>query len=408
MNAVTWPSRFGERSEMTRKECLAGIVVAGLATVLIPVSGWTAECPVDQIISDTRAHHARSGKPQSEEFYQNMATNYRHQCDVARKNLEDWRPKRDEVRAGKRDQRDSYVILQTIWNNYEVLRTTDSLDAAEVKRDLDAILSKKPHLADLGPNEFRLSESINAGKARETAVRQRRERARQWKPEDREPKGFHAFGNQIAVQYQFRIEFFEAPSYLEFFEDSDSSWKKRDKRTGAVSPVEVPQQNPRKVLTFKNSFEVLPREWRTNPGPRVLVCTQYRSFFAPTTKGERDMVQALGEGSALPWKNEQGDKDQFCGIVDLAGNVVFEFPDAHNPPARILKPLAMLDSGKRAAVLVGREIREPGVDTSEVRGAGQFYELLIWTYPNQFRKVQLKEKNLGRHALYQRFVENKL
>lgn len=120
------------------------------------------------------------------------------------------------------------------------------------------------------------------------------------------------------------------------------------------------------------------------------------------------MVQELGDESGIPWKNERGDKEHFCGVLDLAGNVIFEFPDAHNPPARVLKPLAMVDNGKRAAVLVGREIREAGVDTNEVRGVGQFYEVLIWTYPNQYRKVQLKEKNLGRHALHQRFVENKL
>lgn len=384
------------------------LMSAALATPLMPLLGWAVECPVDQIISETRAYHARSGKSQSEEFYQSMATNYRSQCDVARKKLEDWRPKREEVRAGRRDERDSYVILQTIWNNYEVLRTTDTLDAAEVKRELNAILAKKPHLADLGPSEFRLSESINAGKARDAAVRQRKERARQWKPEDREPKGFHAFGNQIAVQYQFRIEFFEVPAHFELFEDSDSSWKKRDKRTGEVISAESPRQNPRKVITFKNSFEVLPRDWRSAPGPRLLVCTQYRSFFAPTTKEERDMVRALGEGHALPWQNRSGEKDHFCGVIDLAGNVVFEFPDAHNPPARLLKPLAMVDNGRRAAVLVGREIREAGVDSDEIRGAGRFYEVLIWTYPNQFRKAKLKENNLGDHVWYQRFVEDKL
>ena len=231
--------------------------------------------------------------------------------------------------------------------------------------------------------------------------------ATSWAPTDNDAKGFHAAKNLVAVNYQFRIEFFQFPKSTEFFIAPDSSWKMKDLKTGKVSQASVPHSKPVKVLTFKNHISVFPRNWLKYKGDNLLVCTNLNSTYAPSTAKEREKVRSLGHTYGMPWKNAKGEIEKFCGIVDLKGNQLFQFPVKEHEPDVLIQPLDIIGDGKRAAILLGRERTEEGEDVESVRFVGDFYEAVIWDYPKSIRRVPLKP-GFPDHVWYQKFVNGEL
>lgn len=311
-----------------------------------------------------------------------------------------------EYEAGKRDDRDGYIILNQLWFNYQAQQKTTAPEFQVVAKKRAELLQRRADLGNL--QDFRLSDKIRHDKRRKDDDANRLARLRAWVPKDAEPKGFFAQGNRAAVKYQYRIEFFELPSHLSFFQDNDSSWKTKDSRTPSASPVptEIPRNNPVKVLSFRNNIVVYPRNTLKNPAVRLLACTRHSSYYSPSTTEERAAVRAKGYKHGLPWKNEAGTREDFCGVVDLSGGIIFEFSQV---PGKLLLPVEITDNGTRAAVLIGKEIKEQSFeDGREIRGVGQFSEMLIWEYPNTLKRVRLKEKNAPDHVWYQRFIKREL
>lgn len=151
-------------------------------------------------------------------------------------------------------------------------------------------------------------------------------------------------GSVIAL-FKDRIEFIPLPSGTSF--DPGSGFLKRNSQT--LRPIHL---EPAKIMAFDYSFDV------QHAGDHMLVCSNIT----------RPKIQNAGTGD-------------FCGIITLAGEIVYRFPVAQRSPDRLLRVLGINGDGTYAEVFIGRLTPgEDGADINEPR------EILAWRYPNKLTR----------------------
>ena len=161
-----------------------------------------------------------------------------------------------EWEAGKRDDRDGYIVLNQIWFNLQAQRKTDSPEFQAVAKKREALLKKKPQLNNL--KDFRLSDRIRFETKDKEQRDQKKREAQAWQPSDSVPTRLISQGNKLAAVYQFKVAFFEASGPVSFLPKARPGESPRIAVAGQESSIERLQQ--RKVVTFQHRVKLAPEQ----------------------------------------------------------------------------------------------------------------------------------------------------
>lgn len=372
-----------------------------LAATLLATRSFAGDipCPVDQVLRETREQNARRRKTLPDAFYQGLAQNYTEQCQQANKTIAEFIPKLAEHEAGKRDDRDGYIILQKLINSYAVLKAEGVVSGQSLREKQAALARKHPNYADL--RDFKLSEELAARTQKQEAGKRLAREASEWTPPDSVPYRFLGLGQNLIVQYQFRLEFIKLPSRQSFEILHGTKVRIFDSEKNLEVPLD--QFQPNKTLTFRRSIVVVPQNYR-QAAPYIAVCTNVlESWYGARTRDEAEKIKARGHrNQGMPWINVSGQYDDFCGVVTPTGEIVFKFPYAQKSPDKLLSPLGVTDDG-RVAILVGESVSDDG----ESKYVGHPREVLIWERPDKFRRKSLGP-GVDQNTLLSKFANKEL
>jgi hypothetical protein len=381
-------------------------VGVGLAAVGVSAQEKAGDlpCPVDQVLRETREHNKKRGQTPPETLYQGLAQNYAEQCQRANKTISELIPKLKEYEAGKRDDRDGYIVLQKIYASYEILRAKDTSIARAYRERLDALLKKNPALSNM--QDFRLSEENVPPNHRQAGQGGLAERAAKWAPTDARPIGYFGAGANMVVQYQFRLDFYKLPPDIIF--ENQGGAARLYRASNAAVDIPLDQLTPHKTLTFKRRFQALPRNVLKQPKAHLLICSIAReSWYTARTPDENQMIAAKGySDGAMPWINTRGQYDDFCGVIAQTGEILFRFPSTQKAPDRLFEPLDTSEDG-RAAVLLGK-ITRGATDDGAYERVGQYREIFLWEKSSGLRRIKVQPAMDDLETLRVRFIERKL
>jgi len=154
-------------------------------------------------------------------------------------------------------------------------------------------------------------------------------------------RGFHLYDVKAIAVFKDRVQFHRFPPELRLGPEGLSD---------PHGPTTLPQYRPVKTLRFSVPFEIVTRGYS-------LICTHPSS----------------------PKASRRGVED-FCGVVDLDGNVVYRFPFEQHVPNDMLQIIGMSDDGQYAEVFLGKYLPSPDDRRFQV---AQPREILAWWYPNR-------------------------
>lgn len=284
----------------------------------------------------------------------------------------------NEYAGGRRDHRDAYVILNRLLPYYPRWEAGIMDDGHEWKSQLSKVMREHPELAKNQPRQ--LIEEIDGGAYRKKIDAEFAAKTAKWVPADDDPVKVIGFGRNAAAVFQRKISFYELPSSTSLQAVPENDWRK------LLHPLA-----PVKVLTFKHAF-MFPYGAPSGVKTNFIICTDLiRDWYSPRTDDERKILAAKGfRNTAYPWVNAAGQIDQFCGILSLKGEPVFEFPIEQMEPAPLAEPVWITDDGTKAAIAVGEKRTEEGEDgpLTDVR---PIKEVWIWTAPSNLRKISSSE-----------------
>lgn len=191
-----------------------------------------------------------------------------------------------------------------------------------------------------------------------------------YEPWDRKPLRIYVSGAQAAARYQYRTVFFSMPpgGSKRLTPAGDDEITRGAVR---VDPRELPG---RSEMRFKHPFEM----FASSDNTRFLICT------APASSDylvlEKAEVEAKKQ-TRIPWESKDYDFADFCGVVSVAGKVLYEFPFQQRRPNDLLSPISISTDGTYAAVFIGKE--HAG---QEGRAVGSPREIWTWEAPDTLKK----------------------
>lgn len=359
---------------MTRKGWLAGVVAVGLAVALLPCAARAQD---------------KVSRPAPEELrVQDMTDAELHQ------RLAEWE-------AGKRDDRDAYIILNQLRFYLRAQQMTGSPEFQTISKKRDDLLRKRPDLARL--KDFRLSGRIRHQERAVAAQAALVQKAKKWTPSDSVPLRIVGNGKDAVAIYQFRLDFLRlGPEYELSPVPTAPSVFKLFRNGQEVPPTTIPHY---KSLTHRHRFQVFPAD--PDRLDRILVCTDLlRTTYQAILPEERSMVQALGHKSGIPWTNKRGAIEQTCSILSIRGEPIFSFPVTQRVPDRLAAGIGMTKDGRKAAVMLGESVQLTGeYGTKPVIGKPR--EVLVWEEGKPLRRVTIKDSNLTHNDLLQQFAQGR-
>lgn len=357
-------------------------------------------CPVDQVLRETREQNARRGKTPPESFYSGLAQNYVEQCQQAKKSIADLLPKLAEYEAGKRGDRDGYIILQRLLNNYEVIKATGNPVERSIREKRDAVAKKNPDFPNM--QKFKLSEELPAKTKRQIDRARLAEEAKRWTPPDNRALDAIISGKKLVAWYQYHIDFYNLPTEMALdrlpFGELVLTQKNPDNTT---TRSDLNHLTMAKSLTFRRRLQTPIRHAQGSKGHFFLACTygsELGSSYSPMHPEEEKMTRA---GGGRNWINKTGQHEDFCGVITSDGSIQFQFPIRQLDPGTLLAPVGVSADGK-AAVAVGEEVVE-GTDDGDNKTTGNFREVLRWEFPNKMKKIRIEPKSKFITPLQQRF-----
>ena len=188
-------------------------------------------------------------------------------------------------------------------------------------------------------------------------------------PSDSRVDNFFFNGQNLAVVFQYRIEFYQIPAFVSPQTGGFLDLQLTNKKTGKPIPwKELPRISE---MTFKEHVETLPRQ-----GPHkqddFLVCANGLAEYSGSDEEEARLIERNGTYT-MPWTNEKGEYRLFCGIVATSGKVIFKFPITQASPKSLLNPIGYSANRKKAGVYLGE--MTAGGESLEVLNAR---EVLVW------------------------------
>jgi hypothetical protein len=313
----------------------------------------------------------------------------------------DHRVKYAEYEKGKRSYSDAYVLIDRIRFDYPVVYGSPNLARRGEGKVWDKrkqkLIDAHPDLKELRPTK--LSEEIANEQVRNTMAENLAKKAATWTPPDVVRGRVFRSGNYAVAFYQFKIEFYNNPRVRNY----------KDLSTNYIHNISEMQKidfPPTKTMTFKHRFRFLPNG--PDPKNQFFLCTELLpDVYGGMTDEERDIISAKGyqrgapDYGNMPWVNQSGEFDQFCGIVSMSGEIVYKFPLAQHIPDLLANPLGFSDDEKSGGIIIGEKVRADSEEPSNIVGNPR--EIWIWHAPDRLDKVSTKSvgtdnmKELRRH-----------
>lgn len=283
-----------------------------------------------------------------------------------------------DYRKGKMQMREGYLTMRALLINYSLIGEAASPEAQVIQKEADELQQKYPKVLNSPPA---MASYIAPTK-------------KPFTPRDIHVMGVWGSGQNVAVKYQFKIEFYELPEGVSFKDDHGNPiYLRRDQSRVSLDALNL---RPKATLTFRHHVEIYPIA-RT-VGPRILVCVNLLAGYIPATDDERASLP----DRTLPyfrWENTAGQLDDFCGIVSMDGKIVWKIKYRQSIPDNLLQGVDMLPDGNRALIFSGS--RRPGSEGGEFVGSPK--DLFIWEYPDKLKKISALGKGSGRNEFFMKF-----
>lgn len=203
-------------------------------------------------------------------------------------------------------------------------------------------------------------------------------------PADNQAVGLWGGGKKLVAGYQFRLEFYTLGKEITLEPQNGRDYK----ILRANKEISLNKLKPSKVITFKNPIKIDPN-WPRDTTTNLLVCTQSLGAYAPMTEDERAKVYAINQMHSIQATNPKGDIQDFCGIISVSGDVVYQFKISPNPPTELFTTSGISRDGKRALIVSGEATysdEAPGAFVRARRG-------ILWTYPDTETAITSKDPN---------------
>jgi hypothetical protein len=324
------------------------------------------------------------------------------------RSIEEYGKKLKEYRKNKRDYRDAYLILMTLMADYNRLRQRTKVK--EYLKELETLKTKHSDLVSNPPQELSGQRKI-----REEFERKKEElRKKPFAPKD-DRAIIYWYENKIAAVYQYRIEFYELPKNVELYfkecgelpktQKGPTAGKFRFARKGTVKVISATytkekiygtkspyKLNPKKTIKLRNIIQWWP-DWQEEGGKRdyLLICTHPMMGYAGTDNEEQEEIAIRLENthSHYPWKNPEFDFENFCGIISIDGNIIFQLPIKQETSNSVAEPFGLSENGKKAILGIGKVSECEETANCYIIKAKDFREILIWDYPDKISKISV-------------------
>ena len=213
-------------------------------------------------------------------------------------------------------------------------------------------------------------------------------------PKDQGSISYIDYQNNMALMYQYRIDFFHNVGPSEAKKIGQETWHGRP-RVGIR-----PSVRPYKSMTFQERIT-----WKfPSPyeGPAAAVCTDPT---IPYSSKDPEESAVVGRGGIIA-RNPKGKFHNFCGVIGVDGTIIAQMPRPWKLP--IYKPLGILSDGKEALFGAGHwgTILYKYYDEMAANEHNAFvYQYLIhWTYPNKIKKIRIGALSVEKfNALREKF-----
>lgn len=291
-----------------------------------------------------------------------------------------------EYHSGKRSYSDGFVILRRLYENNHILRVGHTVEAREVEREIESLKAAHPELVSNPPDK--LGEESASERTQKDEATRLREKAKNWTPSDKRYIQLSGHGRNVVARHQYKLVFYALPPEAEYQKNKEN--RLRVFRGGKeIDPATL---TPTKVMSFRHTFEIRPNEdeVRTN----LLVCTNLLvDTYDAMDDEEAAMIAAKGRQRFIPWTNPAAPMDQFCGVVSVAGDVIYTFPITQKIPSLLVYPLGISADGKRAGIMIGEKLSSEGED-GESAAVGKPRQVWVWEHPAKLKKIPVKNQAL--------------
>ena len=300
--------------------------------------------------------------------------------------IQKWQKQIDSCSPPSCDDSDRVVLLTRILINDRLLGRGS--DAAATMAQIRVILKKNPKLIHYG----QLPNQTHAELAEQEAEKQKREELakKSFVPKDSSCLGIMGEDRDAVFLYQYHLEFYHLPKDMPPLGNS---------RNTPQAPYGICDQilpkyawKPFKTMTFKHRISDVSGYERIKDVKIIWICPDELEgdYYSGSTDEERAIIQAKYHDKPMPWVNSSAEYGYFCGAISLDGKIVYQLPIRQHSPDTLFQFGDMGKEGKSLEIKVGKLMTGDGEDGPE-SFVGDFWETLIWTYPDHLQTFEKKD-----------------
>lgn len=198
----------------------------------------------------------------------------------------------------------------------------------------------------------------------------------------------------IVAEYPHRFDFIRLPGDMELCPSPNKGAKARVCSGTAIVPLKV--LKPFKTIHLLHSHLTLPMGLKFPRSAPFITCSTHvrdKSLRDPNYEGTSKSKKGL---------------DQFCAVVSIEGEIVFEFPIVQSIPALVAMPIGISEDGQKAAIVTGQRIQADSEDGA-FYDIGSLKEVWVWNHPNRLTKFPV-DRFKSKHwtELMGQFTEGKI
>lgn len=199
-----------------------------------------------------------------------------------------------------------------------------------------------------------------------------REAAAPTRPKSAPPEGpdmpirFYTWEKALAAEYRFKLVVYEMPDGVSLVPAPPRNafpWPYL--RNG--EPYPISELKEVRTISFKHTHSPIYRAY--HGGPNLFVCNWLLKEDGKCVRAEL---------------NSAGEHDQFCGIVSIAGDIIYQFPVLQSVSDRLAQPLLVTADGKKAGLVIGK-IKTDDADCG-YESVGDYSEVMIWNSTDSLKK----------------------
>src|SRR6185312_6903732 len=307
------------------------------------------------------------------------------------KDVEQLKIKLEEYHQGKRDDNDGGAILSNLLHDYAVLGSSTTADASAVKAEWQNLLSKHPEFKSKHP---RLHEEVTAIEARKAAGKELEAKGKNFSPKDSRYFEIVGHDDEMALVYQYHVEFFKLPSSMKVERDQRAHFhiNVNGQAVRGGKGIRALGLKPIKTIWFAHRINAPHDIYESSDSKFLFVCDDLMGAYSGSDAQESKVLWAKSPDTngTIKWTIASADYPEFCGAFSLGGEILFQLPIKQHLPDTVIQVWHTSRDGLSAELRVG-EVIEMSVDAQHVVDSsigekitdfGNVRKVLIYTFPN--------------------------